>query len=205
MSIKERFIKDLINELNDINERQLEYNNKPKLNVCWCISVLDQQLEHCYEFINTITKYNYLINGYEEPTPNKYNNGRIRVLIEKPEEEMDCSLDTYYNYCYYIEFTFDERSWGYCECTPKDIHYNAEHGCCGCGCDWTAPAVKIIKEEIIGCFEWSGYEKDYWEYEKKFKIIDSNNNEENERLEKEKIRICLEEQIAELQERIKQL
>jgi hypothetical protein len=118
MDIKEKFIKNLINELNDINERQLKEDSQ--IDVCWLVSAVDQQIDECKEFMNTISKYQYHINGYEEDHSQGYTNGKIRILIEKPDEEKesDYMMDAYYDYCYYIEFRDDERMWGYCECAP---------------------------------------------------------------------------------------
>lgn len=206
MAVKEKFIRDLINELNDENQR-LERQNKQKLDICYIVSVIEQRIEECKEFMNTISKYNYCINGYEEDYTGGYTDGKIRILIEKPdkEKESDYLIDAYYDYCYYIEFTYDERYWGYCQCTPEDEGYNAEHNCCGYSCDWVAPAFRITKEYNLGYYSWKGFKRDYWEYEKKFKIMNSENAEELERLEKEKIKKQLEEQIIMLQKRIESL
>ena len=190
MSVKDQFIKDLINKLNDINE-----SREKKLNICYLVSVIDQQIEKCTEFIYAISEYQYYI---EEDCTNRYTQGRIKVFIE----DID---DDYYKFCYNIEFTYDERLWGYCQCTPNDEEYNAEHDCCGCGCDWYATAFRITKEIDLGNFAWDGYEKDYWQYEKEFKLKQSDIAEELERLEKEKLKQSIEDQIAELQERLKQL
>lgn len=205
MNIKEKFIRDLIDELNRVNEREL--NNENKISVCYLVSVVDQHIEECTDFMNAISKYNYHIDGYEEDHSSGYTNGKIRVLIEKPDEEKesDFMVDAFYNYYYCIEFLYDERMWGYCQCTLDDDGYDPEHDCCGCGCDWTAPAFRITKVYDLGYYKWDGYQRDYWEYERQFKIKESVNNEEVARLEKEKIKKRLEEEIAKLQQRIDSL
>ena len=127
MSIKEKFIRDLIDELNDINENRITYENKRPIDVCRVVSVIDQQLENCKEFIEDITEHTYHINRYEESHGFTY--PKIRILIEKNDSEKNPNYVEYYdthNYCYYIEFTNDERYSGYCECTPNDSGYNEE-------------------------------------------------------------------------------
>jgi len=206
-NVKEQFIKNLIYELNDINERQLEYNNKTKLDICWLVSCVDQQIEKCTDFIETISKYTYCINGYDEDHSGGYTNGKIRVLIEKPNEEKESEymFDAYYNYCYYIEFKYDDRMHGYCECTPEDSGYDPIHGCCGCGCDWSAPAFSITKEYSLGDYSWEGHECDYWDYERNFSTKEFDNLEERREQEKEHMKQIIENEIKNLQQRLSQL
>jgi len=186
-TIKEKFIEDLIEELNNVNERQLIYNNKKLIDVCYVISVIDQQIDNCKEFIDDITKYIYCINGYEEDHFDGYTNGKIRILIKKPDEkkESDFMVDAYYNYCYYIEFLHDERMRGYCQCEPGDKGYNEKYNCCGNGCDWYAPAFSLTKEIIIGYGNWEGQEKDYWAYKEQFESNEKYKNKEIEKFKKE--------------------
>lgn len=206
MTIKEKFIRDLTNELYKINER-LKSEHKRNIDVCFLVSVVDQRIEECEDFMNTISKYKYVFSEYEEDHSEGYTNGKIKILIEKPDEEKEseCLSDIYYDYCYCIEFLFDERYWGYCQCSPEDDGYDAKHDCCGCSCDFIAPAFEITKEYNLGYYSWNGLQKDYWEYEKKFKIINSENVEELEKLEKERIKKRLEEEIERLKKRIASL
>jgi hypothetical protein len=205
--IKEQFINDLITELNDINERDRVYYGKTPLDVCYMVSIVNQQIENCTEFMNDISTHRYCINGYDEDYSQGYTNGRIRVLIEKPDEEKESEymVDAYHPYCYYIEFQYDERLWGYCQCEPKDEGYNADKHCCGMGCDWTATAFIITREENIGYYKWSGFEKDYWEYEKEFNANEKNKNAEVEAYEKELSKQYLKKQIEELQNKLNKL
>lgn len=207
MSIKEKFIRDLIDELNDINERELVYNHRKPINIPYVVSVIDQQIENCKEFIEDITEHSYCINGFDRNDEDWYTNGRIRILIEKPDSEKksEYMVDAYYDYCYYIEFTEDERNWGYCQCTSEDYGYNKIHGCCGHGCDWTAPAFRIEKSINLGGCNWNGDASDYWEYENKFNQNEENKNNELERYKKEQERIYIESQIAELQKKLEEL
>lgn len=202
--VKETFIRSLIDELNDINERERVYYDKHPLDVCYMVSVLDQQLENCKELMDVLENEKWFINGYDEDASGGYGNGRIRILIEKPEEEKESEymVDAYENYCYYIEFLFDDRAWGYCWCTEEHEGFNPKYNCCGMGCDWTAPAFKITKEIDIHYGNWDGYEKDYWEYKEKFNQDENNRNDEVEKRKKEQEKEFLLKQIKKLQEQL---
>jgi hypothetical protein len=171
------------------------------------VSVIEQNIEAFDDFINDITIHKYCVNGYDEDNSQGYTNGRIRILIEKPddEKESDYMVDAYYDYCYYIEFLYDERNWGYCECSPEDEGYNEEHNCCGCGCDWIAPSFRLTKEISMGGASWNGYARDYWEYKEKFYNSEKNKNEEVEKYQKEQRRKSLKEQIERLKAELKEL
>lgn len=207
MSVKDKFIKDLIAELNDINERQLIYYDKRPIDVCYMVSVIDQQLEKCKEFLEDITENTYNINGYDEDISGGYTNGKIRILIEKPdsEKESEYMFDAYYDYCYYIEFVEDERNWGYCQCTPSDSSYNEKHGCCGSGCDWHAPAFRLEKSISLSGGKWIGQECDYWKYENKFNDNEQNKNDEVEKYQLEQKRKSIQNRIAELKKELEEL
>lgn len=206
MSIKEKFISDLIAELNRENESRV-CNDKSPVDVCFVTSVVDQQLDNCKKFLDDITEHTYCINGYEKDTEDYYSNGKVRILIEKPESERESNymFDAFYDYCYYIEFTEDERNWGYCQCSPGDNGFNEEHGCCGNGCDWHAPEFRIEKVISLDSGRWSGSESDYWEYKKRFESKEQNKNDEVEKYKIEEKRKYLQEQIADLKKKLAEL
>jgi len=192
--VKEKFIQELIKELNYENNRRIDSDKKP-LDVCYMVSVVDQQIENYQEFMHDLQTKNWLINGYDEDTTGGYTNGRIRILIEKTEEE-------YEDYCYYIEFLYDERYWGYCECNADDEGYDKEHDCCGIDCDWVAPAFIITKEINMGYSTWKGQQRDYWEYEKKFNLKQENKNKEVEEYQKQQKKARILEEIQRLQDEL---
>lgn len=200
MSVKEKFIQNLIQELNNITYNEVKYEgNNPPIDVPYVVSIIDQQIENYKEFMEDITNNTYCINGYERDNTGGYTKGKIRILIENPEE------DAYYNYYYYIEFLHDERMWRYCQCEHGDNGYNEKYQCCGDGCDWYAPAFRLIKEIELGCSSWEGQEKDYWEYIKKFEANEQNNHAEVEKLIKEQQKRDLEIQIKKLQNELEAL
>jgi len=205
-STKDQFIKNLINELNSENENRINHNKKP-LDIPYIVSVVDQQIENCKEFIDDITMHTYCINGYDEDCSGGYTNGKIRILIEKPnsEKESEYMVDAYYDYCYYIEFTKDERHWGYCECTSEDKGYNEKYKCCGYGCDWNSPAFRIEKNINLGYCTWEGQERDYWEYKEQFESNEQNINEEVEKFKLEEKKQKIRDRIKELQEEYNKL
>lgn len=206
MRIKDKFIKDLITELNDINKNRIAYEDKNPIDVCRVVSVIDQQLEKCKEFLDDITEHTYCINGYEDG--HDFTPPRIRIFIEKNDSEKDPDYVEYYdqhNYCYYIEFTNDERYSGYCKCTSNDSGYNEKHGCCGYGCDWIAPAFNIEKSITLGGSRWNGLERDYWKYIDKFNTNEQNKNDEVEKYKLEQTRKSIQNQISELKKQLEEL
>lgn len=72
------------------------------------------------------------------------------------------------DYQYEIDFLYDPRDWGYCECTLDMTDYREDKHCCGHGCDWWAPAFEIRKSFKIGNHSWNGDEHDYWDFEDEF-------------------------------------
>lgn len=205
--MKDKFIRALINELNDVNERERAYHNKPLLDVCFIVSVIDQQIENCKEFMDELKLDRWHINGYDEDFSGGYTNGKIRILIEKPEEEKESDLmvDSFEDYCYYLEFTHDDRHWGYCQCLPDDNGFNEKYNCCGNGCDWSAPSFTIYKEIYLGGGTWKGNESDYWKYEEQFNRNSENKNEEVEQYKKQQEKERIEKQIKELQLKLEEL
>lgn len=195
MSIKDKFISELIDELNDVNEQRIYYDKEP-LDICFMVSVIEQQIEKCKEFMEDLSNSEWDIDFYENERYDVYADGEIRIHIIKSEPV---------DYCYCIKFLYDERYWGYCQCTPDDEGYNPKYKCCGNGCDWIAPAFSITKEVFLGDYKWEGYEKDYWKYEEKFYQNEKNKNEEVERHKREQEKQRLLKQIKILQNKLKEL
>lgn len=205
-SVKDRFIRELVDELNEVNQERLNYSKNP-LDICFMTSVLNQQLEDCTDFMKTLESKTWLINGYDYDKEDWYTNGKVRILIEKSEEEKESEymVDAYEDYCYYIEFLYDQRHWGYCFCDESTEGYSQKHKCAGNGCDWTAPAFRITKEIDLHYGDWQGSQKDYWDYKGNFEKNEENINAEVERRKKEQEKKFLLEQIAVLQNKLANL
>jgi len=190
MTVKEQFIRNLIDVLNEING-ELVSNNKNPIDVCYVVSVIDQQIESCKEFMEDITQNKYRIYGFKRDDENY--NGSIKVLIKKS------------NYEYLINFTEDERMFGYCECTSGDKYYNSKYQCCGFQCDWYAPAFELKKIINLNGLRWVGLRRDYWAYEEQFEVNEKNKNDDVEKHRKEQEKKYIENQIKEWQEKLKNL
>ena len=159
-NIKNDFIKKLTSTLEEEKVR-----NELDLNIPFLIACVDQKIEECTDFMNVISTHSYDFGTYEKDSTGGYSCGSIYIYIEEPlgaensEDEQSS---------YRIDFLYDCRYWGYCECEPYDEGYDENHNCCGDGCDWEAPSFRLTKERITS-FSWSGKEKDYWEYENEYK------------------------------------
>lgn len=207
--MKEKFIQDLVEMLNSINEVRVEdnrYSTEPSeiLDVCFMVSSIEQHIEKNIEFMNDITKYDFRIEGYLEDPTSIYALGKIEVRFYK-KGDFSCWVDSIVDYYYEIEFMQDDRSLGYCECISEDLGYNKDHDCCGNGCNWFAPAFSLKKITDMDNYSWDGNESDYWAYEIKFKSNDKNVKEEIEKLEKQRKIDFYEKEILKLEEKLKEL
>lgn len=202
------FIEEVITELKNENSYAAYYEKK-ELDIPFLIAPLKQNLhkDEYKNFVSDLSKYDYWVN-YEEDNSEGYTNGRLDVLLTDriTNTENTVSLMTSpKNFYYSIEFTSDVRHWGYCECTPEDNGYQADKECCGCGCDWSAPAFNIKKIEYIGSSSWDGYERDYWEFEDAFyKSDDELSKEKAEKDKAEKLK-DLKSELSRIQDEISKL
>lgn len=89
----------------------------------------------------------------------------------------DYGWKTQINYHYKITLNYDKRYWGYCSCSPSDKEYIPEHDCCGDGCDWVAPQIKVERIESLAYSSFDGIQRDLWELEKEWGIYLEKHNE----------------------------
>lgn len=161
--IIKHFLDEIVDELKRVNESDERINNQP-LDIPFIMSVIYQHIEDkkFTHFINDIKHNEYQI-VYED-TPNNYHDyGQLNIGLYSNNENSKTL-----NYTYTIILSYDERYWGYCQCSPNDKDYDSRHGCCGHGCDWSAPAFAVIKNTMIGESSWCGDEHDYWNFEDNF-------------------------------------
>lgn len=168
----QKFLERLKDDLESENDNR-EYENLSEddkysiLNIPFLISSLWEAFRaepNTYsDFIECLNKaYDYQILITE---PDNYYYGICKAIIS-----FSTSLTEfiYEEYQYEINFLYDPREWGYCECTSDMPDYREDKDCCGHGCDWWAPAFEIRKSYKIGNHSWNGDEHDYWDFEDEF-------------------------------------
>lgn len=173
------FLNSFVRELKRENESR-EYKSVRVINIPFVISSLYQSFKNREEtykdFIEDLKKYddyNILI----EDSANDYN-GIIDVhvglvkYIERNDSDFAYDDYEYPDYDYKFEFTYDERNWGYCECTPDMDDYREDKHCCGHGCDASFCEFELHKILHIAKDTWHGDEHDYWDFEDEFYASD---------------------------------
>ena len=116
------------------------------------------------DFIECLNKaYDYQI-LITEPDNDYY--GICKAIISFCVSDNMC--DGVEDYQYEINFNYDPRDWGYCECTSDMKDYREDKHCCGHGCDWWAPAFEMRKSFSVSNHKWHGDEHDYWDFEDEF-------------------------------------
>lgn len=164
-AIGQKFLDNLAREIADWNEANKSNPNTYEAPVPFYIAALWNQFkfhgEKYKEFFDDVKDETYQI------VPNEYGDIYSVILWEKIDTGWYSDLDRK-NYHYEIHFSYEERYWGYCECQPGDDDYNEGHQCCGHGCDWDAPAVRVYKCYDVDNGVWNGDEHDYWDFEDAF-------------------------------------
>lgn len=171
------FIDNLVDAFKYENDDSTREN---KIDIPFVISSLYESFEkepYKYDkFIRDLNSYDYNISVID--SKNDYN-GIVDVDIYLIHNYSDC--DWYYE----ISFDFDERYWGYCECTPDMPDYREDKGCCGHGCDADFSSFRLKKVTTIAMHTWDGDEHDYWEFEDDFYASDDEFRKKKEKEDKE--------------------
>ena len=128
------------------------------------------------------------------------------MTSDNPFEEFIFFVNIYdsndsFLYQYRLVFGYREIMEGYCCCTESDKGYDYRYGCTGEHCDWDAPFISIEKAYDLGYKEFTGKQKDLWDYKDKFYKIKVDQEEEKR---KAKIK-DIENQIKMLQEELDKL
>ena len=186
----QKFLEILKDDLESENENR-EYENLSEddkysiLNIPFLISSLWEAFRsepNTYsDFIECLNKaYDYQL-LITEPDNDYY--GICKAIINFCVSDKMC--DGTGDYQYEINFNYDPRDWGYCECTSDMEDYREDKHCCGHGCDWGASAFEIRKSYIMGRHSWNGDEHDYWDFEDDFYKDDKELAEQEEERRKE--------------------
>lgn len=193
----QKFLDNFIEELKRENSDR-KYREIMEFNIPFIISSLYQSFKNNTDkytgFITDLDKYSEY-NIIIENTTNEYN-GIVDVLVNlvrcKEHEDPADFYDNYEvaDYDYKFCFSYDERNWGYCECTPDIPDYREDKQCCGHGCDAAFCQFDLYKVLHITKDTWNGDEHDYWDFEDEFymsdkELADKKAIEERERMIKE--------------------
>lgn len=170
--ISNDFLEEVVNVLKAENNQKINENSgESQINIPFAISVICQCLndKKYKSFIEDISNYNYNI-FYRKCNDDYIDYGKLIIELYniKTDKNNWDSSPVILDYTYSIILSHDPREWGYCECTSEDEDYREDKECCGHGCDWWAPAVRIIKEYEVGTSLWHGDEHDYWDFEDSF-------------------------------------
>lgn len=166
----QKFLDSFIDELKRENSDR-EYHDTRKLNVPFIISTLYQSFndstDKYKEFISDLRNWSDYGIIIENPTDEYY--GIIDVSINLIKYSDDCLFGFEKpNYDYKLCFSYDERNWGYCECTPDMPDYREDKHCCGHGCDASLCAFELHKIMHVVKDTWHDDEHDYWDFEDGF-------------------------------------
>lgn len=156
----QNFTDKLIDELKYENELR-KSSGEHKLDIPFIISSLYQSFERDEDRYNQFIldlehyhNYDLIIHVPEDEIANVY----VYVILDDEETLHEYELTFYY----------DERNWGYCECTPDMPDYREDKHCCGHGCDADFCSFTLNKIVRISSDTWHGDEHDYWEFEDEF-------------------------------------
>ena len=200
----QKFIEQLIDVLKYENTYR-EPNGK-KLDIPFLVSVLWQDLTNNYECYNEFCSDLRDCDNYDIVIgEDNYCICKVNVFLYNDTENDNWKCVEESDFRYEITFSYDERNWGYCQCSPGDPDYREDKHCCGHGCDWEAPSVEVRKSFLVSNHSWHGDEHDYWDFEDKFYANDKEEKQKKLLVEREyKIR-NLKETIENAKKELKKL
>lgn len=184
-------IESIIKCFEEENENREYYKHK-LIDIPFYVSVLEQNLNNdkYKELHKDLEKLEWHLVFLDEE--NYYINSKIQIVFE----------DRNIPYSYMITFEYDNRYWGYCQCSKEDADYDARYDCCGHGCDWSAPKFSITKETYLGSSSFKGDEHDYWDFKDNYYSVTEKDKQEQERLSKIK---ALKEEKAKIEKELNEL
>ena len=180
------FLDNLVEALKDENENmgwdnKNEENKESIFDIPFLVSSLWQafreKLDTYTDFIKCLNHTFYQIHIVKSDD-NYYGICKAIVTFYDSKETKD--------FQYEIDFLYNQRDWGYCQCTPDMKDYREDKHCCGHGCDWWAPSFEIRKSYRINIQSWDGDEHDYWDFEDEFYLSDKELAEKKENEDRER-------------------
>jgi len=196
-STLQKFLDNFVEHLKYENENRKLYNEK-EIDIPFIISSLYQS------FHKEISKYSDFISDLEHSTDYWFD-------ISDGKKECECNgiidvdIILKISHDYQLQFTYDTRNYGYCECTPDMADYRKDKDCCGHGCDADFCRFSLHKVLHIVSGSWQGDEHDYWDFEDEFYKSDKELAEKKEREDKEKEIKELKSRIETAQKRLNEL
>lgn len=202
-------IQNFIERLVEVLKYENTYGelNGKKLDVPFLVSVLCQDLTNNYECYNEFCSDLRDCDNYDIVIgEDNYCICKVNVFIynESENNNLECCVEES-DFKYEITFSYDERNWGYCECSPGDPDYREDKHCCGHECDWEAPEFEIRKSYLVSKHSWDGDEHDYWDFEDEFYADDKEENEKKKLIEREYKIKSLKETIENAQKELEKL
>lgn len=200
----QKFIEQLIDVLKYENTYR-EPNGK-KLDIPFLVSVLWQDLTNNYECYNEFCSDLRDCDNYDIVIgEDNYCICKVNVFLYNETENDNWKCVEEADFRYENTFSYDERNWGYCQCSPGDPDYREDKHCCGHGCDWESPSIEVRKSFLVSNHSWSGDEHDYWDFEDKFYADDKEENEKKLLAEREYKIKSLKETIENAQKELEKL
>ena len=144
----QQFIDNLIEELKNENVNRL-YHKEKELNIPFIISSLYQSFENddqntYNDFISDLNMYPHYDISFNEPIDDLYSIIDVDILFSY---NLNTDQDIPY-YSYRICFSYDERLYGYCECTPDMPDYREDKGCFGHAGDIFSDEQKLMLDDM---------------------------------------------------------
>lgn len=172
----QKFIEQLVDALKYENTHREP--NGDKLDVPFLVSALWQDLIDNYECYDEFCSDLRDCDSYEIVIgEDNYYICKVNVFLYNDTENDNWKCVEESDFRYEITFSYNERNWGYCECSPDDPDYREDKHCCGHECDWEAQSVEVRKSFFVSNHSWHGDEHDYWDFEDKFYANDKDEKE----------------------------
>lgn len=164
LSFLDRLIEAIKEENEDRKDRELSDINIPFI-LSAPYQSFGNDIDKYKEFIqdlNDYPDYNVIVSESKDDY-----NGIIDVEINLVKDNSDYNSDNYIpdydcaDYSYSLSFSYDDRDYRYCQCTPDMPDYREDKHCCGHGGDASFCSFSLHKVLNIVSDSWNGDEHDY--------------------------------------------